>query len=721
MQPVRRIRLNHPSHSMCRRAMLLTALVASLLIALLVGSTAPPQPARAATPFPSDSPVITAGNAAQLAQVGRVGRGWIGGLVWLADGETLAMAGAYGVWLHKPGSDPVLLDTPAEITSLDLSPDGKTIAAGGRDGKIYLLDVAQRSIRSTLEGIDEIASIVSVQFSPDGRLVAASARATKPAISMRVLIWELPATKPKTVFNSRAGTLDVAFNGSVLAFQDVVNQVVLLDLATNTRLGILDDDAATITAGSGIGSIAFSPDGKTAALGHDSSGKIVLWDMDTLSIRLVIESGGQFSYAKGVLALAFSPDGKQVASLQAAEGRADIWDAASGELRLTIDGAQGVPQGLAFDRSGSGNRLAVRSGSNQVKIIDLTVPRTEATLIGYNNFLFAAAYPLATLGTRVLAFAAPNNFQIHDLSNGDWWEWVGPETLLSHAISQDGSLLAAGTSDGKVYIWDLPGGGQRYVLDADGNVLDLAFSPNGLRLAALNSVNNVSLWDMQTGEKTRTLRGTESNFSGRTARVRFSADGSRVAGMGQVRYGTYAVWLWDANNGRRLNLWTGLGLAMHGDELVFLAGDGSLRVRNIRSGRETRLRAGLGRQAWEVPLTLSADGRVLAIQPNTSDQIAAQVWDIVRARQLPAPPCQHNWATKMLYNTLRYTVALSADGSVLACADQQGDLLVWDTQQGKPILTLPSRDTLQAVQFSLDGRFLLTGGSDGSVKIWAVR
>jgi WD40 repeat protein len=103
--------------------------------------------------------------------------------------------------------------------------------------------------------------------------------------------------------------------------------------------------AATLTSpGDGQGVVAaFSPDGKTLAVGEGSN--VYLPDVATRQrIATVTEPG------PGIDSIAFNPDGNMLAGADDDQGSTYLWNVATGHLlaSLTDPGGQGVVQSVAF-------------------------------------------------------------------------------------------------------------------------------------------------------------------------------------------------------------------------------------------------------------------------------------------------------------------------------------------------------------------------------------
>jgi WD40 repeat protein len=68
-------------------------------------------------------------------------------------------------------------------------------------------------------------------------------------------------------------------------------------------------------------------------------------------------------------------------------------------------------------------------------------------------------------------------------------------------------MLASGSADGNIYLWELPAGSIQHILSGhNGAIRSLAFTPDGGILFSGSSDGTVRMWRVSTGESLGTLR-----------------------------------------------------------------------------------------------------------------------------------------------------------------------------------------------------------------------
>ena len=261
------------------------------------------------------------------------------------------------------------------------------------------------------------------------------------------------------------------------------------------------------------------------------------------------------------------------------------------------------------------------------------------------------------------------------LASGSWdqtvrlWE-IETEQLLhtltghtgevnSVAFSLDGDTLVSGSWDGTIRLWNpRTGAVKRTLTDHSGGVSSVAFSPDGKMLASGSADQTIILWNTTTWQVERTLTGHTSVVDS----VAFSPDGATLASGSRDK----TIRLWNPNTGK--------------------------------------LKRALEHTSEVNRLAFSPDGATLASGhwDNT-----VRLWNPHTGELKTALPNQGGWAN---------AVAFSPDGETLAIGNS--GISLWDTatEQYKVPL-IEDIGSAVSVVFSPDGRTIASGSDDNLVRL----
>ena len=225
------------------------------------------------------------------------------------------------------------------------------------------------------------------------------------------------------------------------------------------------------------------------------------------------------------------------------------------------------------------------------------------------------------------------------------------------------SLFASAGDNRAVKLWNLQNDTVTTLGHHTDTVNSIAFSADGQLLASGGDDYAFKVWDVSLQREIESFQHITDNSISQIKAVTFSPNGQRLATAG------VHVKLWDTRN------WTEVTTLRH-DE-------------------------------WVLAVAFSADGKLLATG-DTSGQL--NVWNL-QSRQLIAQ--------RQADSNAIYAVRFSPNNRILAGAGYKGQIKLWKVPNWQYLGTLRANGTVQGISFSPDSRTLASTGYE-SVNLWAV-
>jgi RNA polymerase sigma factor (sigma-70 family) len=611
------------------------------------------------------------------------------------------------------------------ITGAVYSRDGKSIIASDSFSGIHVWDVGEgKEVGQVFRG-DYYSRALAL--SPDGRVLA---------VAFGNLIVRFCDPMSDREFGSLPQDVDQPSNmvfsgdGSLLAIGNSRQSVCVWEVATRRRVH-------EVTFPHNVAKVTFSSDGKLIACGFWDEGICRLWDL---------------AQGKEIRQLRNEPDGKDplFALFAPGGGPLAVWGYPDRSIRL-------------FDASGKEIRRFADEGPANRK------PTSSSCWAG------SMAVSFSPSGKVLGAFREAGQIELWDVASGEKLHTLPcdrshkPRFLV---FSPDGTQLAStGTSlwagDTIIHVWDVLQG--KEIRPRNGHsapISAVALSPDGKTVATAGEDGILHLWERSSGKHLVRLEG----YPDRRPHVAFSSDGQRVIWCGSYD-GDENLRILDSRTGQvvsrlevqgREKFWT--ALSDNGKTALSIDEKGrSLRFHDLTTGKVTREDAtgnsypplvlsptgdrtissegsvknvadssdllNVGRLGWPTPSAqFSADGRRL---------VAAVVWNSAWDLRSGPPadeivvidPIAGKELRRFGKRDVKYpsidAVALTRDGKMIVSAETSGDspneqiITLWETETGKERgHFVGPRGRSQALAFSADGAFVVSGGTDTSALVW---
>jgi WD40 repeat protein len=282
----------------------------------------------------------------------------------------------------------------------------------------------------------------------------------------------------------------------------------------------------------------------------------------------------------------------------------------------------------------------------------------------------------------------------------------------SVALSPDGKSIYASTVYNSVRRWNSGDGQEADVWQGiDDFVFGGTFSPDLTRFASAG-FRGIGLVNLTTGS-------TINQFDTETfciQAITFSPDGKSLASADRGDT-TSTIKLWDVATQKLIRAfdasknWIGyLVFSLDGKWIASASREGAIEVWDTTTGKlHSRYDYGL----WALALAFSPDSRLLAVGGGlfTEQEAVIRIVDLNGHEQTSLPA--HSLSV--------YALAFSPNGTVLAAANGEGSLSLWDVSAARELNRLQGASIGEsALLFNEQGNLLISAGDDGVVRLWGV-
>lgn len=286
------------------------------------------------------------------------------------------------------------------------------------------------------------------------------------------------------------------------------------------------------------------------------------------------------------------------------------------------------------------------------------------------------------------------------------------------AFSPTEDLLAFGTQDGAVQVVQIHSISEmafQWRQEQSAQISSIAFNYDGTLLASGSVDGTITVWDVSTGNVITSLNGHDGKISGGVLGLSFHPSRNLLASSsGDMQQSDNTVKLWDLESESPENVLSGhnwqvtdVAFSPDGQLLASSDGEGAINIWGVAMGQ--LLHSIEEHQDWVLDIQFNPAGDSLVSVGRDKNVF---IWDI---------PSGDLIASFHGHTNAVYSANFNSDGTLLITSDGDGLVLGWNVATGEQLLTLQAHKLpIVAAVLNSEGNLLVTGSTDDTIKLWAV-
>jgi WD40 repeat protein len=297
--------------------------------------------------------------------------------------------------------------------------------------------------------------------------------------------------------------------------------------------------------------------------------------------------------------------------------------------------------------------------------------------------------------------------------------------VRSVKFSPDGKFVVSGSVDSTVMIWNKLDGKIVQTLKHPSGITYLDYSAKGDFIVTSSYDGKARLWSVSDGKLLKEF-GNHKNI---LWTVTISPDGKYIAGAGEEA----AVIIWDLYTGNEvhrlrghtLNIWS-VRFSPDGSRIASGSFDNLVKIWNVSDGK--LIRDINGHTEAVVDIAFTHDGTRIA---STSDDGTMKLWDVNTGRMIRSYEVPEHLQAVAFSPDDKYVLTGGRDKPTAGELIQEffGDseynkgvsARLWNVETGELLQTFTSHgNDVNDVDYSNDGNWIVTGSEDKTVGVWNI-